>query len=301
MELIGILASEIDNKLFETYLMEGKIDDFKDKIVSYFKQNVMDKESAKKVLRNLVDKIIKFGKNKRILMAHLLTAIAIYLSPIEIRIVLEDTMKTNKELQQMIDSLLTGSFSKFNSISANLDSYEMFKYKLAQTESGNNPYIANNFGYIGKYQFGNAALIEGGVAKDKNEANKFREGFIKLYKEYKDADSVNKPKILKKLEKYFPESQHDAAFDKYVKKQERYLINGLRNRGMDIKSLDMLVGKTINGIPITKSGLIAALHLAGYKGVAEFIISNGEKIDKDGNGVPLTTYLEKFANYEIKD
>ena len=43
---------------------------------------------------------------------------------------------------------------------------------------------------------------------------------------------------------------------------------------------------------VTQSGLLAAAHLVGASEVIEFINSKGKEIASDGNGVPLTKYLE---------
>jgi len=299
MELISILAENIEDQLFEHYLHEGRIDDFKNKLNDYIKKNVMDKESAKKILKKLVRMVIKFGKKKPILLAHILVAFAIYLSPLDIKVTLSDEISA--------DTVVADSIAKMDSIptkeskSISLMSYENFKDSLAQKESSNIPYIASTSGYIGKYQFGTLALIDGGVAPDRDSATEFRQGFVNLYQEYKNASEEEKDSIKQQLNDYFPEATQDVVFDQYIKQQEKYLINGLKNRGKDISSLDELVGDTIGGIRLSKSGLLAATHLVGYKGVVDFITSNGDKVAKDGNGVPLTNYLEHFANYAIKD
>ena len=58
------------------------------------------------------------------------------------------------------------------------------------------------------------------------------------------------------------------------------------------------IGCTINGVKITKSGLLAAAHLSGAGNVKSFL--NGGIDDfKDGNGTKLTTYLKEFSNYNF--
>ena len=65
--------------------------------------------------------------------------------------------------------------------------------------------------------------------------------------------------------------------------------------------LDKYVGKTIKGIYITESGLIAGAHLLGVGNVKKFLKSNGRKIPRDGYGTPITEYLSRFSGYDISE
>lgn len=58
------------------------------------------------------------------------------------------------------------------------------------------------------------------------------------------------------------------------------------------------VGKRINGIKITESGILAAAHLAGAGSVKKFLRSNGEFEFSDAYGTSLEYYLRKFAGYD---
>ena len=181
-----------------------------------------------------------------------------------------------------------------------LKSYQAYKNLLGYKESRNNPYIASQSGYIGKYQFGVTALVESGVVNSINEAYEFQQTFIRLYEDHKNAITDEEKQTTKKLlVEHFPESEQEIALDNLVKKQEKLLISELNRNGKNVDSLDDLVGDTISGFQITKSGLIAATHLVGSTNVVNFIISDGQSVISDGNGVSLTYYLEKFANFEI--
>ena len=65
------------------------------------------------------------------------------------------------------------------------------------------------------------------------------------------------------------------------------------------KDINRFVGKKINGIEITESGILAAAHLAGAGNVKKFLRSNGINCFSDGYGSKLSTYLRKFAGYDI--
>lgn len=56
-------------------------------------------------------------------------------------------------------------------------------------------------------------------------------------------------------------------------------------------------GKYVHGILITKSGVLAAAHLAGSGNVRKFFRKGYEF--KDGNGTKMTTYMKLFGGYEL--
>ena len=63
------------------------------------------------------------------------------------------------------------------------------------------------------------------------------------------------------------------------------------------KYIDKFEGQEINGILITESGILAAAHLGGPGSVKKFFRSG--KIMQDGNGVKITSYLERFGGYKL--
>ena len=62
---------------------------------------------------------------------------------------------------------------------------------------------------------------------------------------------------------------------------------------------DKYIGKTINGITITASGLLAGAHLKGAGSVADYLKSNGKNIGKDAFGTSVETYIKRFAGYDV--
>lgn len=72
-----------------------------------------------------------------------------------------------------------------------------------------------------------------------------------------------------------------------------------RNKWELRKEIAKFSGKVINGIEITESGLVAAAHLGGAGSVKKYLKSNGKKGFKDGFGTSLSSYIKKFANYDI--
>ncbi|TMM28621.1 peptidoglycan-binding protein LysM [Polaribacter aestuariivivens] len=67
------------------------------------------------------------------------------------------------------------------------------------------------------------------------------------------------------------------------------------------KDIKRSVGKTMNGIKITESGILAAAHLSGAGNVKKFLRSNGTERFSDAYGASIQSYLKKFANYNVSN
>ena len=59
------------------------------------------------------------------------------------------------------------------------------------------------------------------------------------------------------------------------------------------------VGKKINGITITKSGLLAGAHIGGARGVKLYLLSDGKINRRDMNGTTIGRYIKVFQGYEL--
>lgn len=58
------------------------------------------------------------------------------------------------------------------------------------------------------------------------------------------------------------------------------------------------VGRKINGIEITESGILAAAHLAGAGNVKKYLRSNGAEVFEDAYGTDVQSYMKKFSGYD---
>ena len=56
-------------------------------------------------------------------------------------------------------------------------------------------------------------------------------------------------------------------------------------------------GKTVHGVYITESGILAAAHLGGVGNVRKFFRKGYEF--KDGYGTTMTSYMVKFSGYNL--
>jgi len=124
-------------------------------------------------------------------------------------------------------------------------------------ESSNNYKAVNQFGYLGKYQFGRKTLNAIGFENISNR------------------EFLANPSI-----------QEEAMF--VLLKRNKHTLR---------REIKKYVGKTINGIYITESGILAAAHLGGAGNVKKFFRKGYEF--KDGNGTKMTSYMKRFANYQL--
>ncbi|MBW2961211.1 peptidoglycan-binding protein LysM [Mesonia aestuariivivens] len=134
--------------------------------------------------------------------------------------------------------------------------YLGFKEAVAFKESGSDYSIINQFGYLGKYQFGR--------------------GTLRLIGIYDTKDFLNNPKL------------QEAAF----------YANASRNKWILRRDLKWYVGRTIGGVKVTESGVLAAAHLAGPGSVKKFLRSGGEDGFSDAFGTSIKYYLNKFKGYD---
>ncbi len=141
-----------------------------------------------------------------------------------------------------------------------------FLKDLAMRESSGKWDTINQLGYIGLYQFGDIALKDVGL-DDKVTTTKFKEN----------------PNI------FPPEMQTQAMID--LLKNNKHYTRRVYNK----------IGETYNGIEVTESGILAASHLVGAKSVRKYLKSGGKINEKDGNGISVKDYMEKFAGYDLSD
>ena len=67
------------------------------------------------------------------------------------------------------------------------------------------------------------------------------------------------------------------------------------------KDIKRSVGKTINGVKITESGILAAAHLSGAGNVKKYLRSNGVFKFNDAFGTSIRSYMKKFAGYDVSN
>lgn len=78
-------------------------------------------------------------------------------------------------------------------------------------------------------------------------------------------------------------------------------MNVARNKWILRRDIKRFVGKKINGVEVTESGIVAAAHLAGAGNVKKYLRSYGQKDFSDAYGSTIAYYLKKFGGYNISD
>ncbi|NRA73549.1 MAG: hypothetical protein HRU36_02230 [Rickettsiales bacterium] len=147
---------------------------------------------------------------------------------------------------------------------------------LGYKESGSKYKKVNKFGYLGKYQFGESALVGlGYYNKDGSAKNDWKGKWTGKYGVFSKQDFLNNPIV-----------QEIAA---------RELATTNWNIAKSYK-LDKFIGKKVYGIHITKEGILAAMHLKGPNSVNKFIFHGINSTDALGTGV--RKYMFLFSNYE---
>ncbi|PWH82121.1 peptidoglycan-binding protein LysM [Algibacter marinivivus] len=90
-----------------------------------------------------------------------------------------------------------------------------------------------------------------------------------------------------------------AKFLKNPKLQEKaFIANAARNKWILRRDIKNFVGKRINGIIVTESGILAAAHLAGPGSVKKYLRSYGLDNFADGYGTTVHYYMKRFSGYD---
>ena len=67
------------------------------------------------------------------------------------------------------------------------------------------------------------------------------------------------------------------------------------------KDISRFLGKKINGVVITESGILAAAHLSGAGNVKKYLRSYGKITFKDAFGTTIQDYIRKFKGYDVSN
>lgn len=155
--------------------------------------------------------------------------------------------------------------------------YDDFLNDLGNRESSGNYKAENTIGFIGKYQWGEAMLQDLGYYKA-DETGWRKNDWIGEWTGkdgiYSKEDFLNNPTVQEK-----------------AIKEEMNLLNNRLNK----RNFDDYIGKNVNDIKITRSGLLAGMHLVGHGGVRQFM--NGKNVS-DNYNTKASEYIKKFGAYQ---
>ena len=80
--------------------------------------------------------------------------------------------------------------------------------------------------------------------------------------------------------------------------EKAFEANLSRNKWVLRRDIKRFVGKTIAGVKVTESGILAAAHLGGPGNVKKFLRSYGDDTFSDAYGSSVRYYMKKFAGYD---
>lgn len=90
-----------------------------------------------------------------------------------------------------------------------------------------------------------------------------------------------------------------SAFIRNAALQEKaFAAHTARNKWILRREINRFVGKRMNGVVITESGILAAAHLAGAGNVKKYLRSGGVFHFEDAFGTTIHTYIKKFSGYD---
>lgn len=152
--------------------------------------------------------------------------------------------------------------------------FKEFAEALGKRESAGKYDVVNKWGFLGKYQFGKARLTDLGLMRKVVENGQTK---------FVWSEGLSTAKFLSS-----PEIQ-EWTFEESCR---RWLVFIRRN-------FAKYIGKTVNGVKITESGLVAGLHLLGPGGVRKFL---EQGIDgEDALGTKVSSYIKAFADYDLSE
>lgn len=153
--------------------------------------------------------------------------------------------------------------------------YDDFLSDLGNRESSGNYKAENTIGFIGKYQVGEDMMQDLGYYKgDSTGKNDWVGKWTGKDGIYSKEDFLNNP----------------AVQERAIKREMNLL-----NERLSERNFDDYIGRNVNNIKITRSGLLAGMHLVGHGGVRKFL--NGKNIADDYN-TTAAEYIKKFGAYQ---
>jgi hypothetical protein len=149
----------------------------------------------------------------------------------------------------------------------------------AQLESGGNPGASNPQGYIGKYGFGKAALMDAGI---------YTQGGVGAWDNKDWSGTFHVPGYGDMNYDQFMANgpAQDAAYQAHQAQMDKQ-ISAL--------GLNSYIGQTVGGVPITQDTLRGMVHGGGAFGTKQFLESGGTHNPADANGTSIADFGMKIG------
>lgn len=176
-----------------------------------------------------------------------------------------------------------------------MQTYQDFLNALGFRESSSIPDgvqnydVENPFGFIGKYQFGEAALYDlGYYGTDNSDRNLFKNDWVG---NWSGKNGIH--------------SKQDYLSNGFVQEIIIRDWQGILWNRIQFLALDKYEGQVLNGQPITLSGMLATAHLIGAgsrssdtAGLKGYLLSGATFSPGDGNGTSANDYMALFEGFQ---
>lgn len=164
-----------------------------------------------------------------------------------------------------------------------------FKESSSVSNGAQNYDIENPFGFIGKYQFGEAALFDlGYYGTDNSDSNLFKNDWAGNWSGKNGINSKQDYFNNGTIQEIIIQDWHDVLWGR-----------------IEFLGLDKYEGQILNGNQITISGMLSAAHLLGAgssssdtAGLKGYLVSGAVFSTADGNGTTANTYMNLFAGFQ---
>ena len=155
-----------------------------------------------------------------------------------------------------------------------------FLLALQMMESEGNHRSVNTLGYLGLYQFGEAALTDLGMVRFDGDAydNNYSGGWTGKFGVWSTDGFLSSPRAQEK------------AMAEWL---------GLMWSYIELQNVDSAAWTEVDGERLTPSGMLAGARLLGADSLAIYVRSDGEIDPRDPYGTPISAYVSMLNGYSV--
>ncbi|WP_052002850.1 CAP domain-containing protein [Microvirga sp. BSC39] len=157
--------------------------------------------------------------------------------------------------------------------------FDAFLKTMRTQESGDNYTFMSSLGYLGAYQFAEGTVRDMGYYSGDSTG---RQDWIGSF--------TGKNGVNSKAELLSTPALQDMVFKEMLQLYWNYAKSPYYD-------MAKYVGKTIDGVFITPSAIIAGSHLVGAPEMKKYLDSNGSIVSADGYGTQVSKYVRLFAGF----
>ena len=89
--------------------------------------------------------------------------------------------------------------------------------------------------------------------------------------------------------------------DDPILQEKAFIANTMRNKWVLRRDIKRFIGRRIDGVLVTESGILAAAHLAGPGSVKKYLRSYGAVGFTDAYGTSIRNYMKRFSGYDTSE